>query len=351
MADVHAAALGGPGDDPLLAGFDHGSFDFLAGLEGFDFDAHATLDGGSGGGGSVDFSLAALALPIPDDLAFALEPRELALDLVPRRVPSAAGSVASRADGRLRRGERPRRFSKNGCQADGCGADLAAASFYCRRNHICGDHLKAPDFTVQGVHSRYCQRCGLSHALDEFDPGRKSCRAALVKVSERRRKKAAGGGGGGGAVGGEPAGPGPAEADETSAVEAMAAEAAAAASASATSFPLPPLPPHALFPLLPSGLPPAPHAAALPASAPAPAPAPAPASALLAAAAQMLVSAASGSSSATAGAPPVSVPVQLQLPPGLTAEHLAALASGEWVLAPRSALAPAPPPPPAPSDS
>ena len=270
MADVHAAALGGPGDDPLLAGFDHGSFDFLAGLEGFDFDAHATLDGGSGGGGSVDFSLAALALPIPDDLAFALEPRELALDLVPRRVPSAAGSVASRADGRLRRGERPRRFSKNGCQADGCGADLAAASFYCRRNHICGDHLKAPDFTVQGVHSRYCQRCGLSHAL---------------------------------------------------------------------------------FPLLPSGLPPAPHAAALPASAPAPAPAPAPASALLAAAAQMLVSAASGSSSATAGAPPVSVPVQLQLPPGLTAEHLAALASGEWVLAPRSALAPAPPPPPAPSDS
>lgn len=97
----------------------------------------------------------------------------------------------STATGRSKekRGPRPRLFKKNHCQVDDCHANLAILSFYHQRNHICGEHLKAESFAVRGVLSRFCQRCGLSHPLSEFDGTRKSCRLALHKHNNRRRAK------------------------------------------------------------------------------------------------------------------------------------------------------------------
>jgi hypothetical protein len=216
-------------------------------------------------------------------------------------------------------GPRPRRFAKNACQADGCAADLAADSAYCRRNHVCPACLKAPEIGVQGVRSRFCQRCGLSHPLAEFDGSRKSCRAALAKVSARRRRRR------------EPGEPG--EAAGTAAASATSPPPAAAAAAEAGGALAPWPPPHLLppqpeqqlwLPPLPPLPPPPPRHAGMP-----------PPLDLLASAAQVLVAAA-----ADAGGAPVSVPVHLQLPPGLSAADVAALVSGEWTLAPRSALAP-----------
>lgn len=51
------------------------------------------------------------------------------------------------------------------------------------------EHLKAASFFVLGVESRFCQRCGLSHPLEEFDGKRKSCRKALEKHNNRRRAR------------------------------------------------------------------------------------------------------------------------------------------------------------------
>jgi hypothetical protein len=80
-------------------------------------------------------------------------------------------------------------FKKHRCQADGCHANLATYSFYYQRNHICTEHLKSESFFVHSVASRFCQRCGLSHALTEFDGKRKSCRVALEKHNNRRKAR------------------------------------------------------------------------------------------------------------------------------------------------------------------
>ncbi|KAL4539548.1 hypothetical protein Ndes2437B_g02083 [Nannochloris sp. 'desiccata'] len=88
-----------------------------------------------------------------------------------------------------KRGPRPRLFKKHRCQADGCHANLSTYSFYYQRNHICTEHLKSESFIVHGVPSRFCQRCGLSHALTEFDGKRKSCRVALEKHNNRRKAR------------------------------------------------------------------------------------------------------------------------------------------------------------------
>ena len=93
---------------------------------------------------------------------------------------------------KAKRGPRPRLFKKHRCQADGCHANLATYSFYYQRNHICVEHLKAELFSVHGVDSRFCQRCGLSHPLTEFDGKRKSCRKALEKHNNRRKARASG---------------------------------------------------------------------------------------------------------------------------------------------------------------
>lgn len=74
-------------------------------------------------------------------------------------------------------------------QVDACSANLGDLSFYHQRNHICADHLKAECFSVRSVLSRFCQRCGLSHPLTDFDGLRKSCRASLEKHNNRRRQK------------------------------------------------------------------------------------------------------------------------------------------------------------------
>jgi len=77
------------------------------------------------------------------------------------------------------------------CQADGCGKNLSKFTFYHVRNKICDVHVKADEFSRQGVSLRFCQRCGYPHPLDEFDGKKHSCRAQLEKHNARRRKRQA----------------------------------------------------------------------------------------------------------------------------------------------------------------
>ncbi|RMZ54530.1 hypothetical protein APUTEX25_001702, partial [Auxenochlorella protothecoides] len=80
---------------------------------------------------------------------------------------------------------------ENVCQADGCHKPLANLTFYHQRNRICEEHIKAPSFLKDGELLRFCQRCGVSHPLAEFDGQRKSCRKQLEKHNARRRKSGA----------------------------------------------------------------------------------------------------------------------------------------------------------------
>lgn len=91
-----------------------------------------------------------------------------------------------------KRGPRPRLFKKNSCQADNCSEDLSTFSFYYQRNHICPTHLKCAEYSVRGVAMRFCQRCGVGHAIEEFSGGKRSCKKALERHNQRRREKQAG---------------------------------------------------------------------------------------------------------------------------------------------------------------
>jgi hypothetical protein len=77
------------------------------------------------------------------------------------------------------------------CQADGCGKKLSQFTFYHVRNKICDVHIKADQFSREGVFLRFCQRCGYPHPLNEFDGQKHSCRAQLEKHNARRRKRQA----------------------------------------------------------------------------------------------------------------------------------------------------------------
>ncbi len=105
----------------------------------------------------------------------------------PRGRASSSG-VAAVGSKRI---SRPRLFQKHRCQANGCPAHLGELSFYHQRNHICSEHLKAESFLVGDLLSRFCQRCGLSHPLGDFEGKRKSCRKALEKYSARRKGREA----------------------------------------------------------------------------------------------------------------------------------------------------------------
>ncbi|KAL6784671.1 hypothetical protein ACKKBF_B02735 [Auxenochlorella protothecoides x Auxenochlorella symbiontica] len=98
--------------------------------------------------------------------------------------------------GKARRGPRPRMFKKNTCQADNCTADLGACSFYYQRNHICPAHLKAGAYAVRGVSTRFCQRCGVGHPVEDFSGAKRSCKKALERHNQRRREKQGGSEGG-----------------------------------------------------------------------------------------------------------------------------------------------------------
>ncbi|GAB4813527.1 hypothetical protein N2152v2_000573 [Parachlorella kessleri] len=102
---------------------------------------------------------------------------------------AAGGRKPSKGKGS--RGPRPRLFKKGTCQADGCEADLTPLPFYNQRNHICMAHKKAEDFTKLGETVRFCQRCGVSHPLGDFEGVKRSCRKQLAKHNSRRRKQGA----------------------------------------------------------------------------------------------------------------------------------------------------------------
>ncbi|GAB4817623.1 hypothetical protein N2152v2_004669 [Parachlorella kessleri] len=74
------------------------------------------------------------------------------------------------------------------CQADGCNRDLSTLTYYHQRNRICEMHIRADAFSRDGEQLRFCQRCGHSHPLADFDPGKHSCRKQLERHNARRRK-------------------------------------------------------------------------------------------------------------------------------------------------------------------
>ncbi len=47
-------------------------------------------------------------------------------------------------------------------------------------------HIKVDVFLREGEQLRFCQRCGHSHLLAAFDPGKHSCRKQLEKHNARR---------------------------------------------------------------------------------------------------------------------------------------------------------------------
>ena len=98
-------------------------------------------------------------------------------------------SYSTISNPRNRRGARPRLFEKNACQADGCKADLSRMPWYNRRNHICQEHVIAETMTVLGQPSRFCQRCGHSQPLSDFEGLKRSCQASLEKYNAARRER------------------------------------------------------------------------------------------------------------------------------------------------------------------
>lgn len=130
---------------------------------------------------------------------------------MPSRTIVSTGSERSKA----KRGPRPRLFKKNSCQADNCSENLSSYSFYYQRNHICPTHLKCTEYSVRGVAMRFCQRCGVGHAVEEFSGSKRSCKKALERHNQRRREKQ-----GGGSMSGGSAAPGATTASGSQVVDA-----------------------------------------------------------------------------------------------------------------------------------
>ena len=53
---------------------------------------------------------------------------------------------------------------------------------------VCASHATQPSVDVGGRLSRFCQRCGQFHDIEEFDGEKRSCRKKLELHNERRRK-------------------------------------------------------------------------------------------------------------------------------------------------------------------
>jgi hypothetical protein len=58
-------------------------------------------------------------------------------------------------------------------QIAGCGKDLWGAKSYYQRFRLCQDHLNLPSLVVNGVASRFCQKCLYFHPTEEFDGTKK----------------------------------------------------------------------------------------------------------------------------------------------------------------------------------
>jgi hypothetical protein len=76
------------------------------------------------------------------------------------------------------------------CQVPGCSSLLTDLKTYYRRRKICGEHHAAPEILVDGEALRFCQQCALLQPLTDFEPGRRSCIAALKKHNARRKRSA-----------------------------------------------------------------------------------------------------------------------------------------------------------------
>ncbi|MBA0616945.1 hypothetical protein Godav_026428 [Gossypium davidsonii] len=106
------------------------------------------------------------------------------------------------------------------CLVDECNTDLSNCRDYHRRHKVCELHSKTAEVMINGLKQRFCQQCSRSllvfsvpsvfrgwvivvfpdsstvtwlffcrfHSLEEFDNGKRSCRARLDRHNRRRRK-------------------------------------------------------------------------------------------------------------------------------------------------------------------
>lgn len=106
------------------------------------------------------------------------------------------------------------------CLVDECNMDLSNCRDYHRRHKVCELHSKTAEVMINGLKQRFCQQCSRSllvflvpsvfrgwiiavfldfstvtwlffcrfHSLEEFDNGKRSCRARLDRHNRRRRK-------------------------------------------------------------------------------------------------------------------------------------------------------------------
>ncbi|TYG43759.1 hypothetical protein ES288_D11G044100v1 [Gossypium darwinii] len=74
------------------------------------------------------------------------------------------------------------------CLVDECNTDLSNCRDYHRRHKVCELHSKTAEVMINGLKQRFCQQCSRFHSLEEFDNGKRSCRARLDRHNRRRRK-------------------------------------------------------------------------------------------------------------------------------------------------------------------
>ena len=70
-------------------------------------------------------------------------------------------------------------------QVEDCTRDVCELSTYHFRYRICNVHIRLPAFMRQGKLQRFCQQCGRSHELSEFEGNQRSCRAQLDRHNAR----------------------------------------------------------------------------------------------------------------------------------------------------------------------
>ncbi|PSC71709.1 squamosa promoter-binding 9 [Micractinium conductrix] len=80
------------------------------------------------------------------------------------------------------------------CQVADCGAELVGTGGFYRRYRVCKSHSQSPSLLVAGIQQRFCQQCARFHPIEDFEPERRSCKAALERHRSKRRSSGRSGG-------------------------------------------------------------------------------------------------------------------------------------------------------------
>ncbi|PSC71250.1 squamosa promoter-binding 9 [Micractinium conductrix] len=82
-----------------------------------------------------------------------------------------------------------------------CGEELVGTGGFYRRYRVCKRHSQSPSLPVAGIQQRFCQQCARFHPVDDFEPERRSCKAALERHRSKRRSSGRSGGSHGAGIG------------------------------------------------------------------------------------------------------------------------------------------------------